>query len=202
MKANIKSIIGKRFYNLLVLSFSHTSTAQHKDRVRVKYWFNCLCDCGAKTTVNKSCLTNSKGGTKSCGCLLEKGWRISANKQRGIPRPHMQKPNGESVLHASFLTYKGGAKKRNLKFELTKLQFAALTSQNCSYCNAEPKELKNKKDSFVVRKMNGIDRVNSAIGYTFNNCTPCCKVCNYMKQELSEQEFFDHLLKIKSFRDI
>lgn len=199
-EANLVDIIGKRFGKLVVTSFSNTNTSQHKDRLRVNYWFNCQCDCGKTTIVKKSCLNLSKSGTKSCGCASIDGWEVSACKQRGVPRPHVQKPNGESVLHTSFLSYKIGAKRRNISFQIDETKFAELTSQNCHYCGTEPKDLKPKKDSFATRKMNGVDRVNSDIGYEQHNCVSCCKICNYMKQELSKKEFYSHITKILNFR--
>ena len=83
-----------------------------------------------------------------------------------------------------FLTYKNGATKRNLQWILSEEEFADITSKNCYYCNAEPTEKKKKKE-FTSRKMNGVDRVDPNIGYNPTNCVPCCKICNYMKQELS-----------------
>lgn len=192
-------LIGKKVGRLTVIKFIGIKTAKHKDRIRNKYMYECLCECGNVSKVNRPALKDCS--VLSCGCLRKEQSLLGHEKQRGKARPHIQKPNGQSLLHSKFLTYIMGAQARKLSFEITKEQFANLTSQNCSYCNAEPKEFK-KKDSFAVRKMNGIDRVDSTIGYTINNCVPCCKICNYMKQQLSEKDFFDHLLKIKNFRGI
>ncbi len=35
----------------------------------------------------------------------------------------------------------------------------------------------------------GIDRVDSSVGYSMNNCIPCCKVCNWSKTNQSVGEF-------------
>jgi hypothetical protein len=40
---------------------------------------------------------------------------------------------------------------------------------------------------------NGIDRINSAHGYVPGNVVPCCKVCNFMKQSLTQSEFIDNI---------
>ena len=58
---------------------------------------------------------------------------------------------------------------------LTKEQFQELSSHECHYCG---------KDG-----PNGIDRVDNSIGYTFENCVPCCKHCNYVKGDLSLADF-------------
>lgn len=54
---------GLRFNRTVVQSFSHS--AQTKDEVR--YYWNCLCDCGAKHIADaRSCF---RGMVQSCGCL-------------------------------------------------------------------------------------------------------------------------------------
>jgi hypothetical protein len=190
-------LIGQKVGRLTVLRFLGIEVAQHKDRLRNKFLYECKCECGNLSKVNRPAIKNKS--ILSCGCLQKEKSLLGHEKQKGKARPHVQKPNGESILHASFLKYRDGANKRKLLFLIDKMKFAELTSQNCYYCNSEPKEFK-KKDSFSTRKMNGIDRVDSSIGYITENCVPCCKICNYMKQELSEKEFYEHILKIKSFR--
>ena len=39
----------------------------------------------------------------------------------------------------------------------------------------------------------GVDRLNDDIGYEVDNIVPCCKACNFMKNELSCQEFIKHV---------
>lgn len=195
----IASIIDKRFGKLLVKKFIGIKRVQQSDRLRNKFMYECTCDCGATTIVARSNLLMKKGGTLSCGCVRKERVKLGHIKQRGKARPHVQKPNGWSVLHSIFLSYKIGAKKRNIGFALSEKEFADLTSQICTYCGSEPREIKSKKDSFSTRLMNGIDRKNSDLGYTLENCVPCCKICNYMKHELSEEDFFKHINKILSF---
>lgn len=65
--------------------------------------------------------------------------------------------------------YKKSARKRNLNFELDYNQFDHFVTQNCVYCN------KNKIG------INGIDRINNNIGYLYENCVPCCNMCNMIK---------------------
>lgn len=47
----------------------------------------------------------------------------------------------------------------------------------------------------------GIDRVNSKIGYTLGNVVPCCKKCNTVKSDiLSGQEMYAAMRVIKKLR--
>ncbi len=192
MKADTSTLVGQKFGQLTVLSFSHTTQVQHSDRVRTKYWFNCICNCGTTIVVSRASLP----GTKTCGCSKIEGHKKAAEKQKGKARPQVQKPNGESVLHSVFLNYKQGAKDRRLSFLLSKEEFAELTSLICYYCGSEPREVKKKASDFVSRKMNGIDRLDSSKGYELSNCVSCCKTCNYMKLEMSVSEFLNHIDKI------
>ncbi len=36
---------------------------------------------------------------------------------------------------------------------------------------------------------NGIDRLDNALGYTLDNCVPCCKRCNQAKNNMGLKEF-------------
>lgn len=191
-KHNTDEFIGNTFNKLKVLEFIGVRRFTHKDRIRNKYFYRCLCECGNTTEIASS---NFKT-TKSCGCATLEGYKISANKQRGIPRPQIQKPKGESVLHSVFLAYKNGAKKRNITFNLTKDQFRNLTDKNCAYCGTPPNVTKKNSKDNTARNMNGIDRVDSHTGYELSNCVPCCKICNYMKHELSIEQWKNHMLKV------
>lgn len=60
-KGTYKDITGNRYGRLVVTSYVETVNRQ-------TMW-ECLCDCGEKTTVRRSNLQS--GTTKSCGCLLK-----------------------------------------------------------------------------------------------------------------------------------
>jgi hypothetical protein len=66
--------------------------------------------------------------------------------------------------------YKRSADQRNIEFCLDFQLYESIVRSPCVYCN-EVQE----------RGFNGIDRVDSAIGYVESNCKSCCKMCNYMK---------------------
>jgi hypothetical protein len=55
------------------------------------------------------------------------------------------------------------------------LEFKNITSKSCYYCGKEGP--------------NGIDRVDNTVGYTKENCVSCCKHCNYVKGDLSLEDF-------------
>lgn len=49
-------------------------------------------------------------------------------------------------------------------------------------------------------KHNGIDRLNSSIGYEVDNCVPCCYICNRAKAQLDDKTFLNHITKIYNHR--
>ena len=58
---------------------------------------------------------------------------------------------------------------------ISKEDFEAMSALCCHYCG---------KDG-----PNGIDRIDNQIGYIKENCVPACKHCNYVKGDLSLEDF-------------
>ena len=142
------------------------------------YW-NVVCDCGTKKAIRSSAIVG--GRIKSCGC-----WNAEVLVRRAT------KPPGVGAFNSWLYGYKNGAKVRGLEWSLTRDEFKEITSQNCHYCNKEPrpyKTVRNTSYAFV----NGIDRVDSSIGYRLDNTVPCCKRCNWMKSDMGAKEFLEHI---------
>ena len=194
-KHNHNKFLNNKFNMLTVIEFIEIRKVQHKDRIRNKYYYKCMCDCGKSTIVSTSCLAY----TQSCGCIFKEANKRGHVKQRGVARPFMQKPNGESVLHTFYLSCKNAAKKRKIDFKLTEKEYDEITKSNCTYCGIEPKlKRKNKKDH-AQRAMNGVDRIDSNQGYTTKNSTACCKKCNLMKHESSIEEWKEQMIRVLSY---
>lgn len=85
--------------------------------------------------------------------------------------------------------------RKNKSFNLSKDEFYILTQNNCYYCGASPK---NKQRNFIY---NGIDRMDSAIGYELSNCVPCCKHCNVCKSTMSVNEFYDWVSRVINYQE-
>jgi hypothetical protein len=89
-------------------------------------------------------------------------------------------------------------KTSGLEFSLTKEEFIELTQKDCHYCNKLPifprRRLAGYTPEGVLHSTyygNGIDRVDNVVGYTKENCVPCCPDCNSMKGALSLEVFID-----------
>lgn len=70
-----------------------------------------------------------------------------------------------------FNVYQYRTKRDNINFNLTYEQCERLFYGACVYCGEEI------HDGYL----HGIDRLYNRVGYIYENCVPCCAMCNYMK---------------------
>lgn len=149
-----------------------TVLSYEKDIAANRFGFRCRCTCGTEALIEGKTLR--EGRSQSC-------------KECGFVRRSRPDTQSNNVWH----TYRLGALKRGLSFDLTKDQLKALILQECNYCGASPQSVQRSNTSYGKDLYhNGVDRIDSALGYTESNCVPCCGVCNYMKASLSVAEFY------------
>lgn len=96
-------------------------------------------------------------------------------------------------------TYRRNAAVRGVLWGLSDPEFFSIVSLHCYYCGSAPMRqtpiiLGERRLS--KEKLNGIDRVDSKLGYSASNCVPCCRNCNWAKRTLSQAEFIAHCNKI------
>lgn len=72
------------------------------------------------------------------------------------------------------------AKKAGYDWQLEDTFVFKLITSDCAYCGEK---------SGWPQKRNGIDRVDSSVGYLKVNCVPSCSMCNRAKNNKSEDEF-------------
>lgn len=173
-------LTNKRNNKLLIIGFSHRH--QNSSGHNRNIW-NVLCDCGKKFKI--SILDFNKGSGECWECSHKTG------------KAKITKNPFDVVIGRLLSSYKCSIKKRHIIFDLSKEQFYSLIKGNCYYCGIQPmQECKHPRQKYSIL-YNGIDRLFSSQGYNKNNCVSCCSVCNYMKQSLSEKEFYEQILKIK-----
>ena len=92
---------------------------------------------------------------------------------------------GHSISYAVTVAngYKSHAKKRGYIFTLTLVEAFWLIQKPCEYCGIVK----------IFPEHNGIDRVDSNLGYTIENTVSCCKWCNYAKNKMTTEEFKVHI---------
>jgi hypothetical protein len=173
-------LTGQRFGRLTVNNLDHREKIGTETRI---FW-NCTCDCGKQNIV---VLGNSlkTGNTTSCGCYRKEiqCYNLSLH----------QLPDNESNFNSILSGYK-----TRKDFTLTTEEFRDLINGDCYYCGKSPSQIYNghykKKGKGYV--YNGIDRIDSNIGYYISNCVSCCKTCNFAKNIMSEDEFCEWIERI------
>lgn len=181
-----KNFTNKKINKLFVEKFLRYKI---KPYGRVPIWL-CKCDCGNYKELTTCALSN---GQESCGCSLEY-YRKNHTNARKLPE-------GEAQFNNLYTSYQYRAKRKKIKFELTKNEFRKLTSNNCFYCNSKPSTIcgKSKLKSNGVYVHNGLDRINSFKGYIKNNVVTCCEICNKAKRNLSIEDFIKWIKMITSY---
>jgi hypothetical protein len=171
---------GQEFGKLLVTEFSHTQ--KHK-----AYW-KCKCACGTEKAIHTNDLRSGK--VVSCGC-----------HKAGLARLG----KGEAGFNQIYRAYKFAAKKRQQEFSLSPEQFKQLNKMDCFFCGIPPSQVSthcpshNQTEKTLEHAKyvyNGIDRIDPSIGYTWENSQPCCRTCNFMRQNLSVDAFIDKVHRI------
>ena len=181
--------VGDKFHHLEVISPPFYETYP-SGRKRKKVLCKCICGTEKIFLYDSFVCKNELDRAKSCGCNHIYRNNFNAQKKR--------KP--ESVYRYIYEQYQSGAKIRNIDFNLSKEQHLEIIKQNCHYCGSEP-ELKQPhrgKEKYVGVPVpyNGIDRIDSNVGYEIDNCVSCCTRCNYMKSDMDVSLFTEHILKI------
>ncbi|MCK2000072.1 hypothetical protein MZM54_01570 [[Brevibacterium] frigoritolerans] len=172
-KSNFEDLTGKVFGKLTV-----KNEAPRNGKKYIQ-WI-CKCECGEETVVSGSQLRD--GRTKSCGCLRNVQHRLGENREEAILRKlyagviHRRKHRGDLIN------------------DITYDEFKSIIFKPCVYCGTENSNYsKDVTDGRLITdtiiRFNGIDRLNSKIGYTIGNCVPCCKNCNIAKGEMSPEDF-------------
>lgn len=174
----IKDFTGQKFTMLTCVKPLRNKQNKLVHKNNSVIW-KCRCDCGNNIYVSARYLVNMK----SCGCLSKYD-------------------HGSIIENRLYSRYKRIAEKRNLTFKLSIREFLKLTIQRCYYCNMLPFNILKNKNGHGKYIYNGVDRLNNEKGYTIKNCVPCCKICNRMKLNMSENEFLNHIDKIYNLKDV
>lgn len=165
-------LTGKRFGKLVVINRASNTAYKH---VR----WHVHCDCGNDKIVSGKNLKH--GDSTSCGCYA---------------REINSSVDGLASARGIYWNYFRRARKSGFPFEFSLELFFVMTSNNCYYCDISPCSKYRAKGCRDVFIYNGIDRKDNTVGYTLDNCVPCCKVCNIAKRTMTEQEFYEWISRL------
>jgi len=178
MNFPVKDLSGQRFDRWLVLG----RAPNNKDNDSM--WF-CRCNCGTERIVRGVTLRNSE--SRSCGCY-----------QKECAKALKVLPDGEGSFRQLYRTYKNWAKVDCREFNMSPEEFRELTQGNCFYCGIAPSQVIQRKFG-TPYVYNGVDRLDSKLGYTKHNCVPCCGTHNKMKLDMSVAEFLEACRSVVRF---
>lgn len=170
-------------------NFAAGKTPQQK-RTMIAVWESALADIPVglqKKAINEIVLRGTaftSGNTKSCGCLSKE-----VKKARRLP-------DNRGVINHIILQYKRHARDRNLSWNLTYEQVEKIIQEPCFYCGTEKSNHKVTKNCKEGYDHNGIDRIDSSVGYEPNNVVSCCKICNYAKSNLTKDDFINWAIRV------
>lgn len=152
--------------------------------------FLCKCECGKI----KSIRTDQLERTLSCGCIRIQRW-----KERKGKTTYKILSTKDGIRNILYSNYQTRAEYKKLHFNLTIEEFQELIFNNCHYCNRSPYQKIYNKYTKEYTLYIGIDRINSQMGYIKDNCVSCCKICNYGKRNLTQEEWYNHIKLLVSF---
>ena len=134
----------------------------------------CKCDCGGERLVRTSRFKLGQV-TMCAACARADGAIRGAETRRKLS-------DTERVVNDRYSVYKQNAKKRGVAFDIALPIFSSLLDKACTYCGTHERI--------------GVDRVDSSLGYSAENCVPCCSDCNYAKRDMSQESFLDMVARI------
>lgn len=117
-----------------------------------------------------------------------------------------------------YATCRRASIQRDLEFNITLEQHSNLSINNCHHCGEPPTPYNRYLKANGTRRasmhtikqaavnaawitINGIDRLDSSVGYTIENCVACCYDCNVAKAEKTEEAYIEHCRKVVYFQD-
>jgi len=178
-KGRFIDLTGRVFGKLTVIKLVKTEDRQWVRQKATVRWYLCRCECGKEKTLAGPSLTKDQR-VRSCGCLLKEWKKTYESRSRLFKK--------DTAFRRVIEQYKRGAKDRDLCWELTDEQFRTLTLSPCHYTGLLPSTVKEvaSGEQYIY---NGIDRIDSGLGYTLDNCVPCCRDVNFMKKNMTYERF-------------
>jgi hypothetical protein len=185
--SRLLDLTGKTFGRWTVLRRGPNGGGPHRAR------WECVCACGTTATLKRQVLVS--GNSKSCGCYK----RDRLTSKRHGP--------GEHGFGRYLSAYKADARRRGHAFALTDAEVRTLATGQCHYCGVPPFRrrmgtLRGAHGTTITTLehgafiCNGIDRIDSKIGYVRGNVVSCCRDCNIAKSTLSSKAFLALVLRI------
>lgn len=164
----------------------------------IQNMYLCECSCGVKLNRSFTRIVNEHRTHRGCKNL------------QNLKHHNLKYTPEEASFRSKASNYKAIAKKREHSFELTMEQTIDFLKGNCHYCGSAPlgefnaivrnRNYKSQYNFYEKEEYNikysGIDRIDSSLGYSLNNCVSCCRHCNTAKLDRTYEEFKEWVTKV------
>lgn len=132
-----------------------------------------------KCKTNPYSLKHSSGYCNEC-------WK-AYQKERYRIRMMDASTKGTKGSMEKYKSYEQNAKVKQREFNLTYDDYLLIVEYPCVYCG-------------TTDEQRGMDRLDSNLGYIFENVVSCCKVCNYAKRNMTHEKFEAWISKLINYR--
>jgi hypothetical protein len=79
--------------------------------------------------------------------------------------------------------------------------FFYLSQMTCHFCNSKSSNcIQRGKNKIYKFNYNLLNRIDYTMPHNKNNVVPCCKSCNFIKRNLSMNEFYSWIHRIKTYK--
>lgn len=174
---------GDRFGMLTVIGKDEETT-----KLKKKQYYFCQCDCGSPVkSIMKASLVSKRHPTYSCGCHTKYTAGYLDNRELALAKLLYGKMKQRHIQKL------GDSEETLIPFN----DFIEQIKKPCVYCGAvEASFVTDRRDGTTVLKYNGLDRVDSSLGYRKDNVVCACSRCNIAKGKMSLDEFKAHITRI------
>jgi hypothetical protein len=135
-----------------------------------------------KEVLLRSHFTNDKSkkdGKRSRCRKCQREWnKVNGQRKREAQRKYAAKPLSR------FKKYKRSAAERGYLWSITFEDFMKYWKAPCSHCGSPIETI-------------GLDRICSSKPYQLDNIEPCCATCNRIKSDMTTEDLYKHLEKIR-----
>ena len=190
-RTNFKDRTGERYGRLVVIKLAGTKIYGSGSNETKQFTWLCQCDCGGQIVVASPNL--HKDRTRGCGCGRT-GPRSGTYRLQGRMTP------GLAARKSVFRQYRISARRKGRECTLTDAEMESLATSDCHYCGCPPGIIRRPSPSGGEFAFNGIDRMDSALGYVTGNVVTCCITCNRAKHAMPYAEFVAWLNRLVAFR--
>ena len=192
-----RNYAGQRIRHFVVVELSSRKTFPGGSKQR--RWV-CRCDCGSMFVATTAELARQR---KSCGCMTFTG-------THGNTKQDPTETSWNNLINRYVQTARRDGRVWKLSTDAAK----ALFVENCFYCGCPPA---NTHNVFITKagrvhtrnverarlgeiRYNGLDRIDSSLGYSAENVRTCCSTCNFAKGTMTTAAFEVWLDRISAHR--